>query len=478
MKKLSRFFVLILIVSLVFFVSPTPVFATSDDTADTITETIDSDEMLELDEEDFNDVCDDLTGEELSYVKFDLPDEDDGILYYEYDEDDDEDDLEEISSSQKYYYSKSPYLASITFVPDEDYSGTLSIEYTGRDVDGNTYSGKLKIKVEEVDTADVIEYSEDQEEVVDFEEDDFDDVCDDVQNEDLDYIRFTDLPDSDDGTLYYDYDEDDSSHTKVTTSKKYYYEDHSPYLKKVSFVPDEDFSGTVTIKYKGYDADGDSYSGKIKITIDEDDDSDADIIEYSADEEEVVEFGDDDFADVCDDVQDEELDYIKFTSLPDSDDGILYYDYDEDDANTKVTSSKKYYYEDRTPYLKRVSFVPDEDFSGTVTIKYKGYDVDGDSYSGEVKIIIGDDDSSDEIISYQIDDSGDVIDFDEEDFNDVSNEKNDEDLDYIKITLPSATKGILYYNYDDGEYSSIVSANKKYYYDQFSLYIQHYLCSR
>ena len=322
------------------------------------------------------------------------------------------------------------------------------------------------------DEADDIKYTVNSDKVLDLDKGDFNDACDDVTGEDLRYIKFTSLPDEDEGALYYEYDEDlDADEQEaVTSSEKYYYSD-SPKLSNISFVPADDYDDTLTIDYKGYDVDGNSYIGEIKITVKES--TDPSTISYSIDDtDEVVDFNKKDFDDVCNDVQDKDLDYVKFT-LPDDDDGALYYDYDEDsDDNTEVTT-KKYYY-GKSPYIKDITFVPDSDLSDTVTIKFTGYDVDGDSFSGKVKISVGGDSgssTSDEIISYKMSANDKTVDFDEEDFNDLCNDLNDEDLDYIKITIPSATKGILYYDYSNGNYASIVSSGKKYYYDS-STYIK------
>ncbi|MDD4564881.1 MAG: S-layer homology domain-containing protein [Eubacteriales bacterium] len=315
------------------------------------------------------------------------------------------------------------------------------------------------------DNADDIKYSMDSDETLDFDEEDFNDECEDVTGEVLDYVKF-DLPDKDEGILYYSYDEDDNDYTKVSSSKKYYYEDRSPYISRVTFVPDEDYSGTLTIKYTGYDIDGDDCSGKIKITVKNKGSSGT--ITYKIDyDKDYITFEEDDFFDACEKIQGEDLDYVKFT-LPDDDDGILYYNYDEDgDDNIEVGSSKKYYYEDRSPYISKVTFVPDVNFSGTVTIKYTGYDVEGDSYSGRIKITVDEDDdaSKEDTITYKIKGSSNVVNFDEKDFNDVCKELNDKGLDYVSFTAPSASKGTLYYKYKNGEYSSVVNSSKKYYYD-------------
>ena len=78
-------------------------------TAGTITYTTDSDSAVEFDDEDFNDVCNDLTDENLSYVKFTLPSTTYGKLYYDY------------TSSSDY--------GSVVFVKHKNITGILSSPY-------------------------------------------------------------------------------------------------------------------------------------------------------------------------------------------------------------------------------------------------------------------------------------------------------------------------------------------------------------
>jgi len=460
-KTLLRVLAFVVSISIACWLFPVSAFASSNDEADDIRYTMDSGEILTFDKKNFNEVCEDLTDEQLDYIKFDLPDDDDGMLYYEYDKDEEV----EVSSSKKYYYSKSSYISKVSFVPDNDFIGTVTIEYEGYDVDDNSFTGEIKIKVEEPQGSNIISYSvDDSDETVDFEEDDFFDSCEEVQDENLDYVEF-DLPDKDDGILYYNYDEDDEDdNTKVSSSKKYYYEDRSPYISKITFVPDKDFSGTVTIPFTAYDVEGDSFSGKVRIKVVDDDEDDSDEINYSIDDnDEVVDFDEEDFNDVCEELNNEELDYVKFT-IPSASKGILYYNYEDGDYSSIVSSGKKYYY-DQSPYIKNITFVPDEDFYGTCKISYKGYDVEGDSFSADISIIIGDSSGETAKIIEYTGTVNNIVIFKDEDFNSVCKSQMDSQLNYVLFTLPSTSYGTLYYGYSaNGSYSSKVKESTKYYY--------------
>ena len=424
MKNKRIAFVLIVLITVLFI--PSASFATTYGTADTITYSVDSDEEIDFDEDDFNKECEDLTGEDLDYVKFTLPSSSYGTLYYNFTTKSNSD---KVTESKKYYYDSSNYLSKVTFVPDDDYDGTVTINYTGYDTDGNSYTGKVKITVDsaESSTADDIKYSVNSNKELDFDEDDFNDACEDLQDETLDYVKFT-LPSSSDGILYYKYTSKDEYDSKVTASNKYYY-DETPALSKVTFVPDEDSDGTLTIKYTGYDTEGDSYAGKIKISID---DSSSSEITYSVDKDKTVTFDEDDFDDLCDEVNDETLDYVTFT-LPASTKGVLYYNYDDSDYDSKVSDSKKYYY-DESPYLSKVTFVPTDKFLGECPVSFKGYDTKGKSFTGTVNITVKGTLSTATNITYTTKAGSSVL-FKEDDFNNVCKSLMKNSLDYVKFTL-------------------------------------------
>jgi len=455
-KKIA--FIMVLFITVLFI--PNVSYAATYGDAKTISYETDAEEAVTFKRVDFDNACDDLTGENLDYVKFTLPSSTYGTLYYDYDDGEYD---SKVTAAKKYYYAGSPYLSKVAFVPDEDFEGTVSIKYTGYDEDGNTYEGKVKIIVgedddEDDDTAEDLTYTIEGDKKLTLDKNDLNDVCDDLNDEDLDYVKFTTLPSSSAGTLYYNYSSDDNYDSKVSTSTKYYY-DGSPYLARVSFVPKKDYSGTVTIKYTGYDEDNNSFTGKIKISVDGTSSSE---IAYTVDDDKTVTFDEDDFYDICDDLNDEALDYVTFT-LPSDTKGVLYYNYDDGDYDSKVTAAKKYYY-DGSPYLSKVTFDPASKFSGMCTINFKGYDTDGVSFSGTVEITVNGDLLTANPITYSAT-PGSPVYFKEDDFNNVCKKLKDNNLSYVKFKLPSASSGKLYYGYTSAtKYTSEVSATTKYYY--------------
>ncbi|HPE16315.1 MAG TPA: hypothetical protein PK597_05110 [Oscillospiraceae bacterium] len=348
----------------------------------TVTYSLDDDETVTFDDSDFIDAFSGVTDEDLSYIKFtSLPSSSAGVLYYDYDEDD---------SSHTKITTNTTYdvgdVSDITFVPASTYSGTVSISFTGYDEDDESYSGRVKITVSDSDiseVADTFTITTDNNEPVTLDDSDFIDAFSGATDEDLSYIKFTSLPSSSAGVLYYDYDEDDSSHTKITTNTTYDVGD----VSDITFVPASTYSGTVTVSYTGYTEDDTAYTGSFKIVVEESEEV-AETIYYYADENESVAFTLSDFKSVCSDLTGKTLSGVNFT-LPGSSTGVLYYNYRSDDDTPTTVASYKTYYVGSLPYLSKVTFVPEDDYSGTVEISYTGYTVSDTTFTGTIIIEIG-----------------------------------------------------------------------------------------
>ena len=393
---------------------------------------------VRFDAEDFNKVCNDATDADLDYIKFTLPDSTYGVLYYSYSSSSSSNTA--ATASTKYYYNSSRYLSKITFVPKTGYTGTVNISYSGYNEDGDGFTGKVKIVVNASSSSvssGYVTYSAGTNESVDFVAKDFNDVCNDKTDGDLDYINFT-IPSASYGVLYYDYDSSSDSNTEVTESTKYHY-DSSRYLSKITFVPKKDYSGTVSISYTGYNEDGDDYTSAVKINFG----ISSNAVSYTVKANGSVDFDKADFNDVCNEETDADLSYVKFT-LPSSTYGVLYYDYSpSSDVNTNVSASTKYKYSG-SPDLSYVTFVPKQNYKGTVSISYTGYSEDGDEYKSTVTIKIGAGSTiTSESITYTTAENKSFM-FDGDDFNDVCKEETGVDLYYIEFALPSTDYCVLY----------------------------------
>lgn len=309
-----------------------------------------------------------------------------------------------------------------------------------------------------------VSYTAEEDEAVTFDDEAFTDaLAEDHDEETLSYIKFTSLPSSDSGVLYYDYDEDDSSNTEVAEDDEFDAAD----LSLITFVPKTGFSGTVKISFKAYTEDDNSYSGKVIITIG-DTDATADVIAYTTDEGDAIAFDEDDFTDALYEIDEEEtLSYVKFTILPSSTAGILYYDYDEDSSsNTKIVKGTSYDVGD----LGDITFVPTANFNGSVTIAYAGYTEDETEYVGTVKITVNEVADVADAIAYETVEN-EAVTFTLSDFKTACSEKTGKTLSGVKFGLPDQGFGTLYYNYNEDDSTNTAVSGSKTYYSGSSPYL-------
>lgn len=411
----------------------------------TIAYSVAVDKTLTLDRGDFNSVCAGVSGGTLDYVRFDK-NSSKGTLYFDYTE---SGGGSKISTSTKYAYSNSASrpISQITFVPDGSSGDTAVFTYDAWDTAGRSYEGRVEIKL--TAPSGDLSYETGKNEALTFTDSDFNDICKKITGSSLDYVTFGSVSSSR-GALYYDYGGKDED--KLSTSTRCYYND-SPYLSNVTFVPDEDYTGTFTISYSGRSNARDSFSGKVEITVRKS----SSVLSYSVDEGDTLALDDSDFNDYCKDETGHSLDYVKFDT-PASSKGILYYRYGESRYEEKLSSSDKYY-RSSSPRLDDVTFVPDDDFTGSLSIPFTGRSTDGESFSGTLRIRVGDADDGD--ITYAAD-LGDAVTFDDDDFNDLCEDLTGDSLDYVRFTLPSASKGVLYYRYDESGEKKVSSSTSYY----------------
>ena len=411
----------------------------------TITYSVAVDKTLTLDRSDFYNVCAGVYGSGLDYVKFDK-NSSKGTLYFDYST---SDGGAKISTSTAYYYSSSASkpLSKITFVPDGSSGDTATFTYTGWDSAGKSYNGTLQIKL--TAPSGDISYETGKNEALTFTDSDFNTICKKITGSSLDYVTFGSVSSSR-GTLYRDYG--GKNEDKLSTSTKCYYND-SPYLSNVTFVPAKDYTGTFTISYSGRSNARDSFSGTVKITVRKS----SSILSYTVAEGKTLSLDDSDFNNFCKDETGYNLDYVKITP-PSSSKGTFYYRYGESRYEEKLSSSDKYY-RSSSPKLDDVTFVPADDYSGTLSVSFTGLSTNGDSFSGTMKIRVGDADKGD--ITYSAAASA-AVTFDDADFNDYCKDLTGYSLDYVRFTLPSDSKGTLYYQYDKSGEKKVASSTSYY----------------
>ena len=318
-------------------------------------------------------------------------------------------------------------------------------------ISGTTYTADCQVTVTSADAADIT-YSTARSVPVTFSANDFNNTCSALTGRTLNYVNFT-LPASSQGTLYYDYKSNGSYDSKVASSTNYY-RSSSRYLDRVTFVPNDSFSGTVTINYSARDTQDTAYSGRVIIKVG----SNTGTVTYTTEKNKTVTLDNSSFNRFSQDMTGNSFNYIRFTSLPGSSRGTLYYDYSAGDSRHKAVDTSTNYFRSKSSYLDRITFVPKSDFTGTVSIPFTGQDSNGTSFSGTLKFYVG---TGAADISYSAT-SGQAVNFNASDFNDYCKDVTGSTLDYVRFTLP--TRGALYYNYSaNGNYEKTVSASTSYY---------------
>ncbi len=431
---------------------------------DKITYDLEPGSKLAIEASEINRVCRNA-GFTLSYVKFVLPSSGIGTYYYDYRASDRYN--TEVSESTRYYRTDSDYgnytIDKVTFVTNKNASGNVELTYYAYDSNDEEYEGTIRLRF---DTSSYDVTYETSGEVVFINASDINKECIDMTGSKVSYVKFS-TPSK--GSLYYDYDNEEDSRASVRTSTKYYYS-KSPYLYLVGYVPPTSYSGSVIIDYQAFNLDGDSYNGSITVKVDTKNIETAEDITYSVRNDSYLTFSStSDFNMECRNVTGERLDYIRFGTVSS---GNLYYKYSDRNGSSydSKVSSGRYYLESGDEYIKYVSYVPKSTYSGTATIKYTGYSVEGTSYTGQIKITVKSTSSSNNSSSSSSDDEvandikysgkvGEKIYFESSDFNAESKDLFFANLDYVKFKLPSSSYGTLYIGKDD----ELSSSDKCYY---------------
>ena len=206
---------------------------------------------------DFEQACLDANGKKLRHVSFTLPTAAEGKLYANY-----------VSkakpgtavSENSSYTVKN--LSTVSFVPAEGFAGTVTIPFTGLDVEGKVFSGTVVIRVLNYEVQ--VDYTTASLPVT-FDPEDFRFSCVSALPKQLASVEFTDLPSAYAGRLLLDY-KGFGEGTAVTRGTRYYYSG-TPALGKITFVPAADYQGTIELPYTAYDSAGNSVDGVALIHV-------------------------------------------------------------------------------------------------------------------------------------------------------------------------------------------------------------------
>ncbi len=412
-----------------------------------------ADQPVYFEAKDFSAVCTAKTGKEIVSISFVPPSSKKGVLHYNYSTTNVYN--PEVSEGLSFYRTKAPYLDSVVFVPQPDYSGSVEITYRCTTSAG-THTGKVRIDVSAAPAADSgrITYDVASGGQVDLDADDFQQLSREKTGSNLSYVYFGQAS-STGGTLYYNYTLSSGYGGRVSESTRYY-RSGTPSISRITFVASNAFSGEVTVPFTGYSTNGESFSGEMLIRVDEHDG----VIAYRSSYGEAIEFEGADFNELCLNQNDRTLNYVTFEQ-PASGKGTLYRSRNYS-SGTKVNSTTKFYRSGGSYQIDDVVFVPNSSYTGTFELPFSGYDTSGGRISGVVRITV-DRQYGNPVVSYYTV-SGGFVTFNADDLNTACQLRTGERLNYVQFKLPSSSVGKLYYNYDsDRETGTSVYASTSYY---------------
>ena len=371
----------------------------------TISYSVKSGSEVTFDAEDFNSLFRKSYSSDMRYVQFDRPSKDytsAGTIYSNYDRRSEESFDRSELNGYKFYYSDGIYgdydLDDLSFVAEDDYSGTLSLTFTIYGNGSKSVDGTLKITIGKSGNSSTskgdITYTVKAGEEVAFDDDDFEKIYENSScTGSFKYVEFS-RPDSafnDAGTLYSRYGKrNETAFTRSSLSgNKFYYgdSDYGDYdLDELSFVADKSFSGSITLNFTVYGGTGtrtnQNVTGTLVITTDKTGSSTAKgDVTYTVKAGGEAVFDEDDFEKFYSNKCGGSFKYVEF-SRPDSafnNAGTLYSRYGKRSETAFTRSSLPGTtfgydsYEDADYSLDDLSFVADKSFSGSVELSFTVY---------------------------------------------------------------------------------------------------------
>lgn len=351
-------------------------------------------------------------------------------------------------------------LAEVEFEPDEDYTGSVSFNFTLK-TNRDTYDGVLTFNVKKGTASNAkgdINYTGTRGGTVYFDSRDFEDYFEDeYPRGELEYVTFSRASN---GTVYYD-------GKKISTSDEFYANPgkRDKDLDEVYYEPSSDtYTGTATVSFTAY---GENSSGTSKSTS-----GVVSIVYSSANAKDIsyqatngsVRLNADDFVSTYKKAtgvtSSNPTMYIRFTKLPSK--GNLYVGYTANGGGSKVSTST--YYSSKSSassYIGDITYVPSA-AGGTETVEYTAYSTDASSglkYTGKI-VFTANAAVSNRPVNIYYNCTGGSVKFASADFSGSS--ESMALIDYLTFGTPS--NGALYTNYANGSGDKVSAGNLFAYY--------------
>ena len=284
-------------------------------------------------------------------------------------------------------------------------------------------------------------------------------VCQEMTEEELSYITNINVS-TKLGTLYDGYVSEGDTGFGVSNNRNYYVSSAAYLISNITFVPKPDVNGTVRIRYDGYTVNNKTFEGSIIVSVGQQETT----LSYASLNGAPVHFRSEDFFNYSMSVYNRSLQYLTFT-MPASRYGTLYYSYVNASVYESIVSGGTRYYRTYNPSISNVAFVPNPSYSGTFSLRFTGYDTEGVSFAGTVRISVNnpngsdnDDESLRERLHYETGPGARVY-FEADDFINECKDRTGYDLVSIHFrSLPASSEGRIYCGRDDA-----ISRNEEFY---------------
>ncbi|MCI9241868.1 MAG: hypothetical protein HFF43_00595 [Lawsonibacter sp.] len=321
---------------------------------------------------DFTRLCRSLTDRTLDYIRFQsLPSSADGVVYYG--------NNTRANTSTSYRNSSSgTRISNLSFRASNSFSGSIDIPFVGyASGDGGTFNGVITISSDGAGgSRGDISYTTDSGVAAVFNRDDFDDLSQWETDRNISTVRF-ELPSTSQGELYRGYRSSSSKGTRITSSNTSI---SASELDRVAFIPASGFSGTVNIYFQARSTNSEEFEGMVEVQVERP--SAAVTVRYST-RSAPVGFRGSDFG-----RSGSNLSSIRFSSMPASTAGHLYYRYTSPTRYDRQASTASSYNVSGSNLISDLSFVPKAGFSGTVVLPYTGTNSNNSTFEGEVVITV------------------------------------------------------------------------------------------
>ncbi len=328
---------------------------------------------------DFNNLCQRLTGQRLHYITFQsLPDHTLGALYHNRTTANVIGNR--VTRGTKYYNSASPYLMNLSFWATATFHGDVEIPFTGASVSGQTFSGSLIITTGSTHNYNAtISYSTAGRSPAVFVGAQFDTLCRTATNSALNYIRFTSLPTATQGNVYFDYQRAGTPAT-ITTSDSFYLSGEQS-VSRLSFLPAPGFTGTVSMPFTGWSIAGMQFQGTVQVNVTGGVSGTTIVYTTSGSPVQLSAY------DFSNQGGGQPVN-VSFTRMPYESQGKLYYQYTNPTHFSWLATAGMQYGFSSDPLVANLTFIPKAGYQGTVTIPYTAVNTSGGTYTGEIQIAV------------------------------------------------------------------------------------------